>query len=90
VARPPKVLVLQIAAEMLGGPRKLRAFLRASSADLASWLAGTRPPPEQAFLKALELILDDLDSGGRRLSKISRASRESAVILKARPVGRAK
>jgi hypothetical protein len=84
VARPPKVLVLQIAAEMLGGRRKLRGFLRASSADLASWLAGTKQPPEQAFLKALELILDDLDAGGRRLSKISRARRESAVVLKAR------
>jgi hypothetical protein len=79
-------MVLQIAAEMLGGPRKLRGFLRASSADLASWLAGTKQPPEQAFLRALELILDDLDTGGRRLSKLSRAHRESAVVLKARPV----
>ena len=83
-------MVLQIAAEMLGGRRKLRTFLRASSADLASWLAGVKQPPEQAFLKALELILDDLDTGGRRLSKLSRARRESALILKARPTGRGK
>jgi hypothetical protein len=82
--------VLQIAAEMLGGPRKLRSFLRASSADVVNWLAGIKQPPEPVFLKALELILDDLDSGGRLLSKLSRARRESAVILRARPLVRPK
>lgn len=83
-------MVLQIAAEMLGGPRKLRGYLGASSAEVASWLAGIEPPPQHAFLRALELILDDLDAGGRRLSKLSRARRESAVVLKARLVGRPK
>ena len=83
-------MVLQIAAEMLGGPRKLRSYHGASSADVVSWLSGIEPPPPHAFLRALELILDDLDAGGRRLSKIPRARRESAVILKARRVGRPK
>lgn len=83
-------MVLKIAAEMLGGPRKLRSFLGASSAEVANWLAGVEPPPQHAFLRALELILDDLDTGGRRLSKISRARRESAVVLKALHVQRPK
>jgi hypothetical protein len=77
-------LVLQIAAQLLGGPRKLRGYLGASSAEVVSWLAGIEPPPQHAFLRALELILDDLDAGGRRLSKIARARRDSAVVLKAR------
>jgi hypothetical protein len=84
VARPLKVMVLQIAAEMLGGPRKLRGYLGASSAELVSWLSGIEPPPQHAFLRALELILDDLDAGGRRLSKIARTRGKSAVILKVR------
>jgi hypothetical protein len=35
-------------------------------------------------LAALELILDDLDSGGHQLRKVNAPRRKSAVILKAR------
>jgi hypothetical protein len=51
-----------MAARKLGGPRKLRDYLRAPSADVVSWLAGVEEPPTAAFLMALELILDDLDT----------------------------
>jgi hypothetical protein len=77
-------MTMRIAAELLGGPRQLRIFLRAPAADVAAWLAATAEPPESAFLRALELILDDLDAGGRRLATSRRARREGAKILKAR------
>ena len=50
-----------MAANRLGGPRKLRDYLRAPSADMVSWLAGLEEPPTPIFLRALELILDELD-----------------------------
>ena len=78
---------MRIAADLLGGPRKLRIFLRAPAADLAAWLAATAEPPEAAFLRALELILDDLDAGGRRLAAIRRARRQGAQILTPRTKG---
>lgn len=62
-------MTLRVAAELLGGPRQLRIFLRAPAADVAAWLAGTQEPPDSAFLRALELVLDDLDTGGRRPPK---------------------
>jgi hypothetical protein len=74
-------MTLRIAAELLGGPRKMRIFLRAPAADVAAWLAATREPPDEAFLKALELILDELDAGGRRLATIRRTRRQGAQIL---------
>jgi hypothetical protein len=46
---------------MLGGPSQLRAFLGVSSASLAAWLAGNDEPPDKVFLKALQVILDNLD-----------------------------
>lgn len=56
-----KVRALRLAARMLGGPAKLRDALKAPSADVADWLAGTREPPQEVLLKAMDLILDDLD-----------------------------
>jgi len=78
---------MRIAAELLGGPRQLRIFLSASAADVAAWLAAIREPPEAAFLHALELILDDLDAGGRRLARLRRPRRRSAQILTTRRKG---
>ena len=51
-----------MAAKRLGGPRKLRDYLRAPSAELVAWLSGVEEPPTPVFLRALEVILDDLDS----------------------------
>jgi hypothetical protein len=46
---------------MVGSPRKLRDVLGSSSADIASWLAGQDEPPDNVFLRCLELILDELE-----------------------------
>ena len=56
-----KTKTLQLAAEMVGGPRKLRDALKAPSADVMAWLAGDKEPPEEVFLRALDLLLDELD-----------------------------
>jgi hypothetical protein len=85
VALGPKATTLRIAAKMLGGPRKLRRFLDTSSSDVAKWLSGMEDPPTHAFLAALQLILDDLDSGGHRLRQMRSARKKSAVVLSARP-----
>ena len=65
-----KTRALRLAAHMLGGPKKLRDRLRASSADVAAWMSGEREPPAQAVLKAVDLILDDLDAGAPRLRRL--------------------
>jgi hypothetical protein len=61
VPRNVKTQTVQLAARLLGSPRKLRDFLGAPSANVASWLAGEKDPPESVFLRCLELILDRLD-----------------------------
>jgi hypothetical protein len=60
-----RIRVLKAAAGVLGGPRKLRAFLRVRSADLLAWQAGTARPPDAVFLRALQVLLDDLDRADR-------------------------
>jgi hypothetical protein len=72
VAFSIKTKALQIAASKLGGPRKLRDYLRLPTADVVSWLAGIQEPPMPVFLRALELILDDLDGRARQLTKLER------------------
>lgn len=64
-----KAKTLQMAAKKLGGPRKLRDYLRAPSAAVVSWLAGVEEPPTAVFLRALELILDDLDRRTNQAAK---------------------
>ena len=72
---------MRIAADMLGGPRKLRIALRARSADVATWISGRVEPPRDVFLHAVEIILDELDAGAPRLAARRRA-RKSAVVLR--------
>jgi hypothetical protein len=57
--------VLKLAARAAGGTRRLREKLQVSAAQLAEWLAGRADPPQRVFLRAVEIILDDLDSKGR-------------------------
>lgn len=52
---------LELAASIVGGPRKLRDVLQVPSASLVAWLAGLEAPPREVFLKALDLVLDHLD-----------------------------
>lgn len=52
---------IRMAAAVLGGPLKLRARLDVSATELMHWLSGKEPPPREIFIRALEIILDDLD-----------------------------
>lgn len=56
-----RIRALREAARLLGGAAKLRDRLKASSADTADWLAGVREPPDEILLRAVDLILDELD-----------------------------
>jgi hypothetical protein len=69
VAFSVKTRALQIAARRLGGPRKLRDYLRTPTADVVAWLSGIQEPPTPIFLRAMELILDDLDRRAYQLRK---------------------
>jgi hypothetical protein len=57
-----RTTTLRAAASILGGPRKLRDFLRAPTAEVLAWLAGVAEPPQEVFLKAVTVVLDDLDA----------------------------
>jgi hypothetical protein len=61
---PDKVYArtMQKAAELCGGPKKLARHLRVPLADLERWLAGTDTPPMSAFLRAIDVILDETPS----------------------------
>lgn len=61
MARSAKNEAVKVAAEIVGGPAKLRDRLQASSADMAAWLAGTKEPPQDVFLRVVEIILDELE-----------------------------
>jgi hypothetical protein len=54
---------LQLAASLVGGPRKLRGLLNVPSRDLVDWLSGNRAPPRDVFLRALDIVLDHFDRG---------------------------
>lgn len=58
----PSVVVsapaLQRAAEILGGPERLRRYLKVSALSLGIWMAGTEPPPVDVFLKAVDVIAE--------------------------------
>ena len=62
VARGVSSRTLKAAADLVGGRRKLRDLLGASSADVAAWISGVAEPPDEIFLRAVELILERLDA----------------------------
>jgi hypothetical protein len=62
VANTVRTRTVKLAADRVGGRRKLRDLLGVSSAALAAWITGVQQPSEEAFLRALELILDELDA----------------------------
>src|SRR5687768_14550431 len=53
------VRTLQKAADILGSRNKLARHLRVTQVELERWMAANEIPPIDAFLKAVELILDD-------------------------------
>jgi hypothetical protein len=65
MAQSVRTETIRAASSILGGPRKLSAHLRAPYADVMEWIAGTKEPPEPAFLQALSILLDELDADGQ-------------------------
>ena len=52
---------LQKAADHVGGQRALARYLKVPLADLYAWMRpGAEPPPSAVFLKAVDLVLNDL------------------------------
>jgi hypothetical protein len=47
------------AAESLGGLSNLAEFLKVPRADLFRWAIGDAIPPQELFLVAVDLLLDD-------------------------------
>lgn len=54
------VRALQRAAAIVGGRRALAERLGVKVADLEKWLAGKVKVPREPFLRAVELIVDEL------------------------------
>jgi hypothetical protein len=52
--------VLRKAAELIGSREKLCRHLRVPSADLDLWIAGKAEPPTATFLKAVDLVIDEI------------------------------
>jgi hypothetical protein len=53
---------LQKAADHLGGQRALARYLKVPAADLYAWMRpGAEAPPTTVFLKAVDVVLHDLD-----------------------------
>ena len=50
------VRTLRRAAEIVGGAEALALQLEVSSADLATWLAGTGTVPQEVFLRAVDIV----------------------------------
>lgn len=71
MAQSVGIRAVRLASRIAGGPRKLRERLNVEAADLAAWLAGARDPPPEVLLKALDLILDELDAGAPRLRELN-------------------
>ena len=56
------VRTLEVAAELLGGDRALARYLSVPMADLFAWMRpGAGPPPLPVFLKAVDLVMNELD-----------------------------
>jgi len=52
---------LHKAAELLGGQRALARYLKVPLPDIYAWMRpGAEPPPTAVFLKAVDLVLEDL------------------------------
>jgi hypothetical protein len=53
---------LHKAAEMLGGERALARYLKVPMPDLFAWMRGNAgAPPARVFLRAVDLVLNDLE-----------------------------
>jgi hypothetical protein len=55
---PVRAETLKRAAAILGGSQPLRAYLNVSAAALAMWMSGAAPAPTDAFLKAVDVVVE--------------------------------
>lgn len=58
--RDVSVRTLRRAAEIAGGPARLRKYLNVSALCLAAWMAGVDTAPTHVFLKAVDLIMEEM------------------------------
>lgn len=65
-AAPVQTRTMRAAAAALGGSLHLRDRLGVTSAEAMAWLSGAELPPREVFLRAVELVLDDLERRDRR------------------------
>jgi hypothetical protein len=49
---------IRLAAEALGGMAQLQHALRVPSQDLLRWMNGVEAPPQQVFLRVVDILLD--------------------------------
>jgi hypothetical protein len=47
---------LRRAAEIVGGVEELAAQLDVPSGDIAEWTQGTKPVPQEVFLRAVDIV----------------------------------
>jgi len=52
---------LEKAAELIGGERALARYLRVPMPELFVWMRGASPIPDSVFLRAVDLVLNDLE-----------------------------
>jgi hypothetical protein len=64
MAASVQIRALQKAAELAGGRRALAGRLGVKAADLEKWLGGKAELPREVFLRAVELIIDELPPEG--------------------------
>jgi len=55
-----RVRTLRRAAEILGGPAQLRKYLNVSALCLAAWMTGADTAPTYVFLKAVDLVMEEV------------------------------
>jgi DNA-binding transcriptional regulator YdaS (Cro superfamily) len=58
------IRALRKAAEIAGGRRALAERLGVKLPELETWLAGKKAVPREPFLRAVELIVDELSPEG--------------------------
>ena len=55
-----RVRTLRRAAQILGGPAQLRKYLNVSALCLAAWMTGADTAPTYVFLKAVDLVMEEV------------------------------
>jgi hypothetical protein len=58
--RSVRVHTLRRAADIVGGQAQLRKYLNVSALCLAAWMSGADTAPTYVFLKAVDLVMEDM------------------------------